>query len=649
MGAIKKRITVLIIAICFCMVFVGCADGIGEESPPDKQAIFFTVSVTNDESKYQVVSSNPVTVQEGGSAQFTLKMVGDYYVDSVMRKGNNLNAGITNEGGGTTTIVLGNIAYSMIVSIECVTASAYAAYYPNGGEYIGGGDSTLPYTAGHALKSRLRPNTEIGTNKIARVGYTLIGWNTKADGSGEHIGLGSRATMEQSKTLKLYAEWSKETDIAEFTYTSSGDGITITKYKGTADRITIPAKVNGLPVDTIDTDAISGKVQSVVLPPTIISVEHGAFVDCSIKELYFYDNIAEIFDDSFVNCPNFSTLHINAIEPPRYGPGNLYSEINFTDKYDILMLNAHKKKAIVFGGSGAYISIDTLQMEQELDGYTCINMAVNGWFNAPAQFDMMLPFLGKDDIFIHVPESSSMFGFMYSTTMTPSYNDFLYNKLRFFGCLESNYDLISLMDIRNVTDLFTGFSAFNSKRSSLPAKSYTDYLTEVYLFGTKYTNDMGWIDERGNFALPRMPGGLSLDAGEADIVPEYITYKPAHNRLNAYYDKLQAAGVGVYFITAPVNSDTLYNRLRNPDDFNYDNGSLLFARPPDIPLNHTNLEDWTAEFESAVTKHLNCTVLAPLSETIYQTSEFFDADYHLADAVVPKYTQKIIDALGEIL
>ena len=52
------------------------------------------------------------------------------------------------------------------------------------------------------------------------------GWNTQADGSGAHIGFGSR-----SDSSELYAEWEKETDSQYFSY-SDGDMLLLPGYDG---------------------------------------------------------------------------------------------------------------------------------------------------------------------------------------------------------------------------------------------------------------------------------------------------------------------------------------------------------------------------------------------------------------------------------
>lgn len=661
MKKLKKQLVLLLFtAVIFITAgFAGCKglpEGNGGDGGDETPKTYCTVSLSQSADKFTVISNNPLTVEKNGTAEFKLKMNGDYCAEKILRQGQVLSAEIIYGYDSVTTIRIPDIKFSIKADVQCIVSNVRIAYHPNGGSYIGGDNSDKPYTVGYVLKSRLRPNTEIGTNHIARTGYVLTGWNTKADGTGERIGLGSRVTVYQNGIIDLYAMWSKTTDVKDFTFENSGGQIAVKKYKGNADCVTIPELYDGKEVTSIAAGAFSGDIYTVILPHTMRRIEKSAFVDCGIEELYFYDNLTTISDDSFSNCANFSTVHINAIQPPRFGPGTLASEINLADKYDILMLNAEKKKVIVLGGSGAYFSVDTLQMEDELDtdalgdGYVCINMAVNGWFNGPAQFDMIMPFLREDDIFIYAPESSAAMLMFYNIQMMPVYNTFTYNRIRFFSCLESNYDLVGLIDKRNVEELLDCYAAFNEERKNMTAVSYTDFLTEISLYGAKYKNDTGYIDKRGNFALPKIPRGGNLDKGEADIVPEYVTDATANSRINAYFDKIVGlTGSEVFFTTAPVNKDTLYTRLNNPEDLEWDNGVLLYKRPYPIPITSPDFETWISDFERAVRSNYRCEVLLPLSDTMYITEDFFDADYHLSDSMTPDYTGKIIKALNAAL
>ena len=661
----KKVILLLLTSVLFFVV-TGCAgdsfnkdpngtgidDPVTDDGTGNGELPVFTVMLTENTGEYEIVGENPVRVVQGGTAEFTLKMNGDCCVDRVVRQGSEADAEIINGYDGTTTVRLSDVRWSVTLTVECSVAQAYIAYYPNGGVYYGKMDPETPYTVGHTLRHRLRPNTEIGADFIRRKGYILTGWNTEPDGSGERIGLGSRVTAVRGGTLKLYAQWAEVTPLSEFRYRKYIDSVTILEYTGSSENVVVPGGIDGLPVYKIASGAFTGAVRSVVLPESVTTVETGAFTDCDIEELYFFDNIGNISDESFIRCPYFSTVHINAITAPRYGASNLYSEVSLADKYDILILNADKKKVLVFGGSGAFISVDTKQIESELkaagEDYVCINMAVNGWFNGAAQFDMMMPYLRDGDIFVHAPESASQFGLMYELSMTPSYEDFDYNRLRLYACLESNYDLIGLIDFRDVEGLLDGFSEFNAKRSTMEETTYEDWATKINLFGTVYENDMGWIDDRGNFALPRKPRGALIDAGEADIVPEYVLDEEASGRLNAVYDGMAAKGVKVCFLTAPINTDTLLLRMNDPGNMPSSSDHLYAERPYDIPLLYDDLGEWVSDFDEAVRTRLHCTVIAPLADTLYVTEDFFDSDYHLSDENVPGYTGIIADRLVEI-
>ena len=61
-------------------------------------------------------------------------------------------------------------------------------YNANGGSLNDANNGVYTYTNEH----HPRPNTSSGVDIVKRDGYNLIGWNTKNDGTGEHIGLGSR-------------------------------------------------------------------------------------------------------------------------------------------------------------------------------------------------------------------------------------------------------------------------------------------------------------------------------------------------------------------------------------------------------------------------------------------------------------------------
>lgn len=80
-------------------------------------------------------------------------------------------------------------------------------YHLNGGHFRSSLLTGDIFAKQYNLTHHLRANTSIGNDVCAREGYALLGWNTSPDGSGEHIGLGSRVTIPAKTTIDLYAEW----------------------------------------------------------------------------------------------------------------------------------------------------------------------------------------------------------------------------------------------------------------------------------------------------------------------------------------------------------------------------------------------------------------------------------------------------------
>ena len=645
----------LLLALLFCAVLSGCAPA---EDPGAGSAAadpVFRVYLAEDAERYEIVGENPVLVRRGEEARFTLKMKGENRLLALIRQNESVQARITAGNGGEVTAVIPDIRYDMILSAECGTAGAYILYYPNGGSYreddpMSG--TAEPYTAGVILDSRLRPNTETGTDRLVRTGYVLTGWNTRADGSGEHTGLGSRVTVEKGGTLALYAEWEKESDTADFVFRKYGKGYTVTAYTGRAETVVLPSEYEGQPVDIITRGAFADAetVKTVILSPNVETVAAGAFSGCPLEKIVFFDSIRSISDAAFENCPCLSTAQINAVLAPRF-VDDLFSEYNLADKYDLLILNRDRKKAVIFGGSGAYNSVDAMRLEKMLEeageDYLCLNLAVNGWFNGAAQIGMISHYLQEGDLFLHIPETSSGFSLLYNVTMTPGSLEFEYNRLRFYYCLESNYDLIALFDLRSVTDFFDGFQAYNEERADMPEKSYADRKTRIEWYGSVIERDLAYMDERGTLTLPKKAGS-SRSAGEADLVVEYLTDEAANRRLNGCYDSLAGRGIRVFFACAAVNADTLEKRLADPESYEKasEDGVLYYGRPEGIALpDYPDLKTWADIYQKAAEEKLHARILLPLSESFYRDGDFFEPDYHLSDEAAPLFTDKLGEAL----
>jgi signal peptidase I len=270
-------------------------------------------------------------------------------------------------------------------------------------------------------------------------------------------------------------------------------------------------------------------------------------------------------------------------------------------------------------------------------------MGVNAYFNGVAQFEMMMPYINDGDVFIHAPEASAPQQLMYSTAMySVAKNGDIDSRL--YSAVEENYDLFTSVDIRNVTKTFDAFTYYNDGRRDLPAKSYTDYIDKIKLSDGYYYTDTGYIDNRGNYAVPLPAGGTNAITGEADIVTDYITDYTSVMRLNGYYGKLRARGAKVFLINAAVNEDILDKRI-NEADFS------RFEKYPHrgAPIQESTVEDWVNAYDSVERKNITISCILSLKDCLYPSEYFSNSDYHLSSDGREIHTAKIIDALSKVL
>ncbi|MBQ7323201.1 MAG: leucine-rich repeat protein, partial [Clostridia bacterium] len=522
------------------------------------------------------VKENSFAVEKGGEVKFTLKLLEGFAVGKVHYKEYDLSYISPTEA----SLVISNIRQAVRIQIDCVPVSGFLKYDVNGGNLISGDSEYfyLPYDNTH----HIRVNTSIGTDVIERVGYTQIGWNTKADGNGEHVGLGSRVSLNE-ETQTLYAEWQKWTETTKFVYTEIPLGISLTGYEGNDEVVCIPEEINGKKVANIAAGCFKNiSATTMILPKSLVSISDFAFENCALTTLYFFDNITTISDACFTNCANFSTLCINAVKAPRYS--DLDRHANTPDKYDILIENAHKKKIVIFGGSGPFLSVDTRVIQEAYPAYMVINMAVNAYFNVESQIDMILPYLNEGDLFIHVTESASKEQFFDLFEMSDN---------RIFMAVESNYDLFSHVDISTIGNVFDTFNAYNTERDGKFAKTYNDYVE--------------FIDELGNYALKKVATGNNVAlSDEAVLNLDSLTSETGIARRDLYYKKIEAKGVSVLLCNAPVNRHALLE-------------------------NNENYMESVKLFDEQYAKVSSRPILMTLEECLYDGSVMFDSDYHLAD------------------
>ena len=507
------------------------------------------------------------------------------------------------EKDGNILLTLPDLRYSARVNI---TARYLAAdgirYHLNGGEFLSG-DTRSFFDEDIDLSNHMRANTNTGIDVMKRDGYTQTGWNTEADGSGDHIGLGSRVTVDDERT-ELYAEWKPWTDIDEFKYECVGEEVTMLSYDGAnTEALVIPSVVENKPVTRIAA-GFAGRLtaDTVVFPPTLRTVEDGAFGRGGIKHLYFYDTLCEISDEAFGIWFRIERVHINAMLAPRFLA--TVDHGRFADDMDRLILNADKKKMIFFGGCSMSYGLDSAYVENAFNGdYVVCNMGVIGSTSATFQLDCITEYIGEGDIFIHAPEQMSMYQLLYLNAADA----------RMFMMVEGNYDLLALADMRGVANFWHAYSSYTELRLQSDAGSYDDHNPHY--------------NEYGDYCVER-PGSPE----DADYGSEPLFYMEVFkegtvtiSRMNEYYGRIEDRGAEVFFSFAPLNENALSDSEKKQRTWLY--------------------------FQSKIENGLDMRfdVISSVTDYLMPGRYFFDTDYHLSSEGAVLRTEMLVRDIKEAM
>ena len=297
-----------------------------------------TVRVVIEDNPQVRTESSVLSVKAGSDLQFLITPAERCTVRGTDYRDYTLDR--TEDGQYICT--LHDIRYDTVVTILTQENPYTIRYEINGGTSVAADSLSGSYAEFSYPASHLRVNTEQGTNLFMREGFLLTGWNTAADGTGQHIGLGSRVKAESGRTLTLYAEWAPVNDPSDFLYEKGTNSVTITGFRRQEDitaaasgsrDIVIPPEIDGLPVTGIGQGAFRDAVcDCVILPPTVKVVNVHAFDNCTLRELTLFDGISQITDYAFSGCENLRTIHINACVPPVYS-GSYYD--TFPDKIQL--------------------------------------------------------------------------------------------------------------------------------------------------------------------------------------------------------------------------------------------------------------------------------------------------------------------------
>lgn len=583
-GGIKIR-QIILLFLLLSLLFSGCGTVPQEVS---------TVQVVLEAGEGFIAADYVCTVPRGGDAVFSVAPSTGYAVTGTDYEGAVLSDGI---------LTVPAVRYNIVVSLR--TEKGVSIFYnANGGRRLDGGDA-LESVEVPTLNTHLRLNTSIGVDLFCRDGFTLTGWNTEPDGSGETVGLGSRVDWQEG--LTLYAQWTQWTPATAFTWEPEGDGVRITYCTADEETLVVPGTLDGLPVYTIGQDACAGGAYTrLILPRGLRRVEKGAFADSEVCEVWLSDDIESVTDYAFTGCGNLQSLHINAAEPPVYS-GNYFA--TFADKFDRLLYLSDRKKLVLFSGSSTRFGYDCAFMDQSLPDYEIINMGVFAYTSATPQLYLILGCMKEGDILLHAPEfDAAQRQFCTRSDLEDS----------FFCMMEANYDMVSRLDLRECTSVFTGLTAYLSAKAGMEPKDYS-------LSPSIFDEDGNPVaepsyNEYGDYCLYRANAdddqpiyGLPVDYTVRSF-PKTQFIEP----LNAVYQRFLDRGIRVYFTYAPRNQ---------------------------YAISADSTPDARAKLDAWFRENLTVPVISDLEESLYPGRFLYSTDNHLSTEGVAIRTHRILEDL----
>lgn len=537
------------------------------------------------------VAENGIYVEPGDRAVFHLQTTDACRVTGTDYGG---EYSLTPEERGVR-LALSDVRYPTRVELFVSGGVRTVTYEPNGGD-------GAPEQRICSVENHRRPNT--ASYLFSRDGFTLTGWNTRPDGTGEHIGLGSRVTVP-SEGLTLYAEWAPWTEEALFTARRTESGLAVTGYTGTDACVVVPEVIAGETVTAIATGAFQGcGAGKIVLPRTLRTIEDGAFQGCAVETLILYDNLEAFSDASFVGCSDLRTLRINAIESP-YGY-HYRRESVYADKIDLLIEALGTRKMVFYGGCSMWYNLDSEMIQERFgDEYTVVNLGLNGLVNAYVQMEIMAHFLESGDVLFHAPE-------LCSPKQLLTEQDMDEEDAKLWCGLEMNYDLFSLADIRPI------HGVFDSLRFYLSLKRAGGRYEDVYLdsLGRNYMSPDGCLP----FERDKTAEAL---ADEVRLSEDYL--RGGLDALSQMYRAFADQGVSVYVSCGCVNLDAVPTEEQ------------------------ANVENVSEVFRSCVGEMDRVILISDLSDYVYHTDDFYDTNYHMLSASARENTSRWISDLEAAL
>lgn len=574
-----------LILLCTSMMLVSC----GNPAPFIKNN---KLPVILEESSDYRCSENTLKIEKGEDASFVVQLKEGDWIESCSYK----DYEITKLGSNKFRIDLKNVNYPTYVTLnieyEKITYDGNGGVNKNNEEIV-----NLKKNNWH-----LRENAHTKMNMFSKDGYVSTGFNVEKDGSGEHIGFGSRIPYG---VTTLYYEWEKETPLDDFNYHNDNGRIYLDSYIGSSKKVVIPAsKEKVFLSDYVFKDK---EIDTLILSNNVDYIGKKTFDGAKINELYIPDNNTDVPGESLDKC-GIRKVHINAATSTGYS-GTYYDA--FQDKMDYLYKIKDEKKFVLFGGSSVRYGYNSEMIREAFPSYNVVNMGVYAYVNAIPEIEIITKFMSSDDYLIHSPEFDNH-AVKQQFCMT---DNFEFNE---FALFESNYEMLSMLDLSKYPTFFTSYEEFLKSRMGMDNRDYSfkanDYDDDGnYHFEDVYNiyGDMAFYRE-GHSVPDEKIFQPWCDHTLENITPEAIEC------LNKIYDKLNGKGINTLFTYYPKNRYCLTE------------ASTLEKR---------------TELENYLNENLRVPVISKMEDYLFDANYFYLIDNHLSTEGATIRTNRFISDL----
>ena len=386
-----------------------------------------------------------------------------------------------------------------------------------------GGTSSITEDAVYSPEEQV--NLRVIDGQITREGYVLLGFSESADGSGKTHAPGAMIKMP-AEDLTLYAQWAQETPAQYLNFSTDG-GMSVTGLNDAGraaglTEIVIPQVAGGTQVVAVTAGAFRGvgSLQRVVVPPGIQRIGEGAFADnAELREAYLPETLTALADNAFSGCPEYDRMHVLASMDRAY---EYDFDSTLAQKY-LRLVTSEGKRIILVGGSGLSFGINSARIKESFPEYTVVNFSGAANAGILPMLDILRAQVREGDIVVLIPE---YYAYMYAAFETHGILNWQY--------LESNYDMLDDISVKNNPNLFSNYLWYlNEKKTILPGKKQN----------MKPAYARSGFNSAGDQTAPRANQfGNQLWLPETDAITD-----EGCARFNALGEELTARGASVFF------------------------------------------------------------------------------------------------------